>query len=1213
MRLRRPPRREPDAGELLLRQDPAIRRHLRRASLAAAPTAALVVVQGLALAALVVAVAQRGEFDAAWAAALLGAAVARGTLGWWLERSGRRAAAEAIGRFRDDVVGSAATLAATKPGALRAGEVATDVVQGLPPIESYVGQFLSARPAAGAITAAVLVTMLVVDPVSAFVIAPTIPVLGVFMWLIGTESQAAAEKRLASLHLFGAHLLDVLRGAVDLRAHGRAAHQRTQVALAAAAYRQQTMGTLRSAFLSGLVLELVAMLGVALVAVFGGVRLAQGGADLAAVLPALVLAPELFGPMRRLGAGYHEAADARTALGRLAEVHAAAAAAPVPGTPGGPPAPRPADGPIVLDDVWVEGGARGERLRGASLTLVPGEVTALVGESGAGKSTLALVALGLLAPSRGRVRAGAGLGDAAEPDRRAALAEPAGVDLATVDLSGWRARCAWVAQDPVLLPATLRDNARLGAPRADDAAVRGALAAAGLGGLLADLPHGLDTLLGDGDGAARLSSGELRRVALARVLLTDADLVVLDEPTAQLDALTAERLMDTVERLCAGRTTLLITHDPSIARAADRIVTLDAGRVARLEAGDRRRESAIAGRVPLTAVGAATEMAAASRATRGPSAAPPATAAPQLATAPRLKLRTALRLIAPPKADASRALARRAVVLGSASAVAAVAVLALSGGLIVQAAKQPPVLELTIVIVLVRMFSILRAAGRYGERLASHEAALRALERVRVQVFAHVARRVSAGAAAGTSAAGALDRAAADVDRTADLLVRVVVPAVSSIVAVALAVVIGTIVDPLAAGLIGLAALVIGTGAARLAIAAGRNQAQAQGTRAVLVERTVTALDAGTELLLAGRTADQRAAIAAVATELDAADAGHGTRAAALAGLLAVGSALTVVLLAALLAPRVGGGDLSGPLAAALILGGLAAIDRLDGLTEAGLALPGATAAVARLAPALLEVVADDDRADDRDPRRPAASVARGSVAGAPALTVRGLAVDRGGRAVLRDASLTLQPGERLAITGESGSGKSTLVHGIAGVLDLDGGEVLVGGRPATGDSERRSRDLLLVPSAPHLFGGSIAANLRLAAPDATDRDLHRALAAVGLDAWVDALPDGLETRLGDAGVTASGGQRQRLGLARAVLAPAAVVLLDEPASHLPEDAALAALRAVLAARPGRAALIVSHRASERRIATREVRLEGGRIVDGPRDRAQWSSMTVRR
>ncbi len=1172
----RPPARPVDPGEALLRRDPAIARHLRRANLAAVPAAAFVVAQGVALAALVVAVAQDGRFDVRWAALLLAAATGRAVLGWWLERSGRSAAAEAIGRLRDGLIRDAATLAATAPGTLRAGEVAADVVQGLPSIESFVGRFLSARPSTGAITVGVLGAIFIVDPLSALVLAPTVPLLIVFLWLVGSEAGAAADARLQSLQLFGAHLLDVLRGMTDLRAHGRASYQRSQVLKAAQLYRVQTMATLRAAFLSGLVLELVAMLGTALVAVIGGVRLAQGNADLALILPALVLAPELYGPLRRLGAGYHEAADARAALGRLAAVEAAAAAAPVPGLPGGPAAPSVTAAPLVLDGIRVDGGPRGERLRGVSLELAPGETTALVGASGAGKSTLALVVLGLLRPSAGTACSG-------------------GVDLSTVDLAGWRARCAWVAQDPVLLPASLRDNARLGAPHASDEAVTEALDAAGLGRLLADLPDGLETRLGDG--AAALSSGELRRLALARVLLTGADLVVLDEPTAQLDALTAERLMQTVRELCAGRTTLLITHDAKVAAGADRVVTLEAGQVVSVEA------SAAAGRpsrftknnsvnfdgrasVPQSVGGSSKFTEDNSVNLDGPSA---------TRVAPRLRLRTALRLVAPSRRDPARSLALRAILLGALSAVAAVAVLALSGGLIVKAADQPPVLELTIVIVLVRLFSIMRSVGRYGERLASHDAALRALERVRIQVFAHVARRGADDT--GLSSASALDRAAADVDRAADLLIRVLVPAVASIVAIGIAVLIAAVVSPLAAGVTAVACVVLGVAVSRVALAAGRQQADAYTVRGDLAAGVITALDAGTELLLAGRTDAQRAAVGRDAAVLQQADARHGTRAGALAGVLAVGVSLLVVILAALLAPQVDGASLSGPLAAALILGALATAERLDGLSEAALAVPSATAAVARLAPALLEV--DDVPAEDTGRR---ATAGGWSGAADAVLQANGIALDRGGRPVLRDVSLQLGKGERVAVTGESGSGKSSLMLVLAGLLEPTAGEVLVGGERAVGDArsrERRSADVVLVPSAPHLFGGTIAANLRLAAPDANERELRRALKAVGLKEWVDTLPDGVDTLLGDGGSTASGGQRQRLGLARAYLSPARVLLLDEPASHLPEDAALAALSAVIGARPGRSVLLVSHRASERRLASREVQLDHGLATAG--------------
>ncbi|MBJ7472004.1 MAG: thiol reductant ABC exporter subunit CydD, partial [Solirubrobacteraceae bacterium] len=1173
MRRLRPPTRAVDPGDELLQQDPAIRRHLRRAKLAAVPTAVLVVAQAFALAGVVVAVAQDGRFDGRWAAILLGAAGARALLGWWLERSGRAAAAEAIGRLRDGLVADAATLAATAPGTLRSGEVASDVVQGLPSIESYVGRFLSAKPAAGAITVGVLLGMLSTDVLSAFVVAPTIPILIVFLWLVGTEARDAADQRLASLQLFGAHLLDVLKGIVDLRAHGRASHQRSQVARAAEHYRVQTMETLRTAFLSGLVLELVAMLGTALIAVIGGVRLATGNADLAAILPALVLAPELYGPLRRLGAGYHEAADARAALGRLAAVKAAADAAPVAGLPEGPAAPSPVGASLALDGVRVDGGARGERLRGISLDLQPGETTALVGPSGAGKSTLALVVLGLLRPSAGTVRAG-------------------GVDLSTVDLAGWRASCAWVAQDPVLLPATLRDNARLGAPEASDDAVRMALREAGLGTLLADLPDGLDTRLGDG--AAQLSSGELRRLALARVLLTDADLVVLDEPTAQLDALTAQRLMETVRGLCAGRTTLLITHDPAVAATADRIVTLEGGEVASIQeapAGSRH-SGPWARRGPLE-VHASNRLRVLPDAAKTQDADRDADVAEQ-AAAPRMRLRTALRLIAPPRRDPARTLALRAALFGGLSAASAIAVLALSGGLIVEAANMPPVLELTIVIVLVRLFSLVRATGRYAERLASHDAALRALERVRVQVFAHVARRDQG--AVGLTTSGALDRAASDVDRAADLLIRVVVPAVSAIAAITLAVLVGAVVSLQAAAVIAVACLLLGAVVARVAASAGRHQADAYATRGRLVGDVVTALDAGTELLLAGRTGRQREDVGHRARRIEQADARHGTRAGALAGVISFGASAIVVLLAALLAPQVDASTLSGSLAAALILGGLATAERLDGISEAALALPSATAAVARLAPALLEVDDADVHADDESRDQSGRWIG----ASEPSITVKGISLERGERPVLRDVSLEVRKGERVALTGESGSGKSSLLLVLAGMLDPSAGEVIVGGRrteSAAHGRERRSAQVVLVPSAPHLFGGSIAANLRLAAPDASDSDVRRALAAVGLREWAESLPDGVDTVLGDGGVTASGGQRQRIGLARAYLSPARTLLLDEPASHLPEADALAALTAVLGARPGRSALIVSHRASEQRLATRELRLGEGHVV----------------
>lgn len=1152
-----------DPGRELLARDPGIRRHVRRSAIAAGPLALLVAAQGYGLAAMVVALAQQGRFDSRAAAAFVVSAAARGVLGWWLERAGRRAAADAIGRLRQELIADAAHLSAARPGALRPGEVAADVVNQLPAIESYVGRFLAGGPIAAMTTVVVLIAIFLTDPLSAILLAPTVPLLGVFMWLVGSEAGRVADQRLASLQQLGAHLLDVLRGLVDLRAHGRAGFQRSQVRAAARVYREQTMSTLRTAFLSGLILELVAMLGTALVAVFGGVRLAEGDALLAAILPALVLAPELYAPIRRLGAGYHDAADARAALTRLAAVAQAADDAPLAGTRGGAPAPHALEAPLRLMDVTVTGGDdRPNRLSHVTAELLPGTTTALVGPSGAGKSTLAHLVLGLLPPSEGQVHVG-------------------DVDLQSVDLTDWHARAAWVPQDPVLLPGSLRDNTRLAAPGATDAAVIDALADAGLAGLVADLPEGLETRLGEG--GARLSSGELRRLALARAILTGAELLVLDEPTAQLDALTAAGLLRTITELRQGRITLLITHDPELAATADQVIHLADGHVTGVEqrtAVGARDARPTGGHV----VTAATPGA--------PSAAAAARPGDELAAPAQMSLRTALRLIAPPRGERIWRQVGMAIGLGMLSATAAVAVLALSGGLIVQAATQPPVLALTTIIVMVRMFSILRAITRYGERLQSHDAALKILESVRVRVFDHVSRHVP-GRWSDRSAA-ALDGAVGDVDRAADLLIRVVVPGAAAITAIAISALVALTVAWEAALLIATGSAVIGLLAGWLARQAGAALANTEPVRAALAQEVVTALDAGPELLLSGRTADQAATVAERSRLLEEAAAAHGTRGAALGAIVTTGAALLAATMAALMAPQVVAQELvgpySGPFAAALVLGALAAAERLEGITEAGMALPGATAAVARLAPALLEV--SDEGDDVATPR-----ASRDWLGGRAVLIGEHIAVERGQRSVLRDVSIEVEPGEVVSVVGESGAGKSTLLLVLAGLLPSSGGTTRLGPRDlkAMDDAERSAR-ILLVPSAPHLFGGTLAANLRLAAPLATDLDLHRALVLVGLGEWYSALPNGLDTVLGEGGATASGGQRQRLGLARAILSPAPLVLLDEPASHLPEADAIAALRAVLRARPGRTAVLVSHRAAERRLATREIVLERGTV-----------------
>ncbi|WP_040599917.1 ATP-binding cassette domain-containing protein, partial [Patulibacter medicamentivorans] len=393
----------------------------------------------------------------------------------------RRAVAALRARVVDATLASAAT------GDQRPGALAATAVHGSDAVARYAGHYLPQRTVATVGPLLALVAVAVVDPVSAGLLAVALPVAIIFLILVGLRAQGATDRRHAALQLLDGHLLDVLRGLPVLRAFGRERFQVEQVRAAGERYRRGTVAVLREAFLSSFVLELVAMLGTALVAVACGIRLAKGDMSFAPAIAALVLAPEVFAPLRRLGAEYHAAADAEPVLRDLAA--AAERPAVVPSGRHGRLAEDPARNDLLLRGVRTASGDRDRpALDGVDLRLRAGRVTVLTGPSGSGKTTLLRLLAGLRAPDEGEVLCG-----------EASLAE--------VDLERWRADVAWIPQHPVLLPRSLRDNVAMGRGASDDE-LRGALEAAGLGPLLRALPAGLETPLGDG--GLPLSAGERR-------------------------------------------------------------------------------------------------------------------------------------------------------------------------------------------------------------------------------------------------------------------------------------------------------------------------------------------------------------------------------------------------------------------------------------------------------------------------------------------------------------------------------------------------------------------------------------------------------------------------------------------------------------------------------------------------------------------------------
>ncbi|GAA3921290.1 thiol reductant ABC exporter subunit CydC [Actinoplanes auranticolor] len=1147
--------------------DPRLLRHARASRTGIAGLAVLGA--GQAAATVVVAVALARIVTGHDALALLAAAfVLRAALTWAEQVVARRTAAAVTDDLRRSALAAALRHGPAWVARLGGNRLTAVLGSGLDSLRPWFSGYLPALVLGVALPPLVIVAMAVTDLTSALIALVTLPLIPVLGALIGWATRERAQRAWEADARLAGHFLDVVRGLTTLRVYGRADRQTTVVRDMTDRHRKATLRVLRVAFLSSTALDLVATLSVGLIAVEAGLRVAAGNLTLGPALLVILLAPEVYRPLREMAARYHASADASAVIADADEIL----------TPSDDDPAFLPTGAILAgarDGRFGAGGGRpavyASRLRvrhpGATvdaldlgtLAVRDGELVALRGPSGAGKTTALRVLAGLQPAVTGRV-----------------------------ELSG--PGLLYLPQRPALPHVrTVADVF----PGSDPAAVREALHTVGL-----DTEIDPATVLGEhGSG---VSAGQRQRLALAALLRAAGRapaVLLLDEPTAHLDAdaerLVIERLRAAADRGCA---VLVVAHRPGLLAAADRIIDVtppapDAP-PASGSAGDEdsRLEDELVAAGPVGGatvaagpVGGATVAVSAPRATgaaggmpSGPTATTltdraPTAAGPTFrptASGPTLTptsngftlTSTSTSTSTEPGRGAAAGGSRvarvagwfvrrpgTAVGFGAASWLAGIVLTGAATWLLVRAATLPPVLTLSTAVVLVRGSAVARPLLRYVERLVSHDVAFARLGEWRARVFADLVPRVPGPRL--RRRGDLLTRVGEDVDARVDGLLRGRLPALAAaltlaLVALAAVAVLPAVAVPLAVGLLisGVAAPALAARqASRLDAATGRARAELRDAVVETVEgvEELAVRDRGDALAVPDRRSRELARLEARAA--------RSAGAAAALGLLGWGVAVTGTALVA------AGSALSDEWAAVLLLAVVALGEPIAALPDAAVARRRAAGARTRLA----EIAAQPPSAGSH-PAGPAGDIAvRGLVAG----------WDPGRPAALSGVDLDLPAGSRIAVLGPSGGGKSTLAAVLARLLDPRAGTVTGVGRSA-----------LVGDEADHVFASTVRENLRLARPGATDAQLHAALARVRLDGWLAGLPHGLDTWLGTGGGTISGGQRRRLATARALLADPDLLILDEPTEGLDEAGAADLMADLLTAADGRTVLLLTHR-----------------------------------
>lgn len=1019
-------------------------------------------------------------------------------------------------------------------GEQRGGSVAMLASDGVDALDAYYTQTVPALVSAATVPFLIGLRILGTDWVSALIIVLTVPLVPLFMVLIGKHTGQRTDRALRALDRLADHLAELARGLPVIVGLGQARRQALALEDIQREYRSRTEQTLRWAFMSSLALELIATLSVAIVAVFLGLRLLNGTMTLEPALLALILAPECFASLREVGSAFHASQDGLRSLKQVDDVtasgqHSAA-------TTDDPR--KHQDAPLGVCDLSVTyGGRTTPALAPTSLQL--SGIVALTGPSGCGKSTLlaALVeVLPVTATITGEIVRPASLGVAWSPQSPQFFRRTAAEELEFFGAAN---------------PRALLDE--LGMLTAADARV------------------------------AELSPGEQRRLAVARALAradAGAQLLVFDEPTAHLDDRAAELVRHAIMRRAEGRTIVFTSHEQATVDIATRVFQM----TSTFAPHERQasKEQCTTRATPSDDDGSSDHASHHQKAGQQQAAHSEVTPAASRGSADTQTL--AAREAKGPTTLWTMLRGERwswvwASILGLLAAALGLSLTAVSGWLIVRASVEQYIMYLLVAIVGVRAFGIGRSVARYFEQLASHHAAFGVVDRVRLRLWNAISRR-GAGSRRMLEGGSPIDYLVTKAHELRDALPRVIPPIVVGMVAV-----IGTVLTtfwllPSATPTVALALMATMGVAAWLVIASSStNQPRRLQLKRTLTRNTWALNQAGSDIAGNGLATNSITAL-----DVEAQRIAQVERALLWNGATSTAVITAVIASLAAAIPIIAPGA-SAEFAAVIALLVLALIDPLQRCASAFARVPTTRVVVRELG-----AVLDDSHPvewGERASPRPIHSLALDHVTvqypGAPAPAVS-------------QVSGMASIGRWLVIDGPSGSGKSTILTAMLGMLPTSAGQVRANDVSIRAVQESSWRQTIAwCPQEAHIFSSTIRGNLMLAATSVhrpSDRELHEVLARVGLDALVATLPEGLDQSVGAGGSLLSGGERQRLAVARALLTGADVLLLDEPTAHLDAPTATAMMTDLRRASAEHVVVLVSHRAADREPSDEVLRLD---------------------